>query len=189
MQIAGDRRITRQGAHDFEVLGQATYTVEASIGHIRDLAPGAKQNFRNSTNPRNGPTLGVNVDYTTSAGLYRSAGQEKAGHQAQEAAQGLRKTSIWRRTKTARGGHQLALARVAQTESPRPRLVFHEITKEAIKRSACREPARDRRGDGPRPGNPPNSRSAVRLRCLASCCGARSDPNCPPAACRASRCD
>src|SRR5438874_1879928 len=63
------------------------YTVEASIGHIRDLPQGAKelpQEFKGET----WAYLGVNVN-DNFAGLYRAVGEEIASQQAEATAEGL----------------------------------------------------------------------------------------------------
>ena len=77
--------------------------------------------------------LGVNVDDDFDAGLHRSARQDRAGPQAQGPAQRAPTSSTWRRTKTARARPSVGTCcEVLKPKVPVHRLVFHEITKEAI---------------------------------------------------------
>ena len=74
------------------------------------------------------------------------------------------------------------LLEVLKPKVPVKRMVFHEITKDAIEHAQDntrehRHRARRRAGD------PPHPRPPLRLRGLARCSGARSAPASPPAAC------
>ena len=87
------------------------------------------------------------------------------------------------------GGHQLAPLRGAQAaRCPVHRLVFHEITKEAILRGP-----RTARGRSTRIWSAPRRRGGSSTGCTATrsrrCCGGRSGRSSRPAGCRASPCD
>ena len=70
---------------------------------------------------------------------------------------------------------------------PVHRLVFHEITKEAI-HEALEHPRQDRRRPGAGAGSAADHRPACMATKFRRCCGARSGPSCRPAGCKAWRC-
>jgi hypothetical protein len=92
---------------------------------------------------------------------------------AQGAAQGRRR-ALPRDGRGPRGrGHRLAPARGAQAEGPGPRMVFHEITPQAIARGRHREPREidDAWSTRRRPAASSTGSTATRS---ARCCGRRS---------------
>ena len=118
------------------------FTVEASIGHIRDLPQGAKEipaEYRDQAWSR----LGVNVDEEFSP-LYVIP-RDKVAHVKK--LRGLMKDAkdLYLATDEDREGEAISwhLNEVLKPRIPVHRLVFHEITKEAITRCA-REAARHR---------------------------------------------
>ena len=158
------------------------YVVESSIGHIRDLPQSAADTPAKIKDKPWG-RLGVDVDNGFTPVLRRAARQEGAHRQAQGPAQGRRR-ALPRHRRGPRGrGDRLAPARRAEAEGiPVHRMVFHEITPQAIL-AAVDEPARDQRRPRRGPGGAAHPRPPLRLRGLARCCGRRSCPACPPAAC------
>ena len=119
--------------------------------------------------------------------LRRRRRQEEEGQRAQARCSRAPTSSTSRRTRTARARPSPGTCwRCCSRRCRCERMVFHEITREAIQRAAAGHP---RPGHAPRrrAGDPPHPRPALRLRGLARCCGARSAPGCPPAGSSRSR--
>ena len=79
------------------------------------------------------------------------------------------------------------LCEVLKPKVPVHRLVFHEITEEAI-REALGTPARHRRRPGPGPGSRGGSSTGCTATTFRRCCGGRFARGFRPAACRAWPC-
>ena len=143
------------------------YTIEASIGHIRDLPQGAKE-IPAEYQRRDCGLSGRQRQRRLRAGLRHSARQEQAGPQAQGPAERRQRTVSGDGRRPRGRGHQLApAARCSSRRCPSIGWCSTRSPKEAI-HEALDDPARDRRRPGPGPGNPPDRRPAVRLRRLAA---------------------
>ena len=142
------------------------YTVEASIGHIRDLPQGAKE-IPEEYKGEDWAYLGVNVDQDFEPVYVIPADKKKQVRKLKAALKDAK--DLYLATDEDREGEAISwhLCEVLKPKVPVHRLVFHEITEEAI-REALEHPARDRRRPGPGPGNAPDHRPAVRLRSLAA---------------------
>ena len=142
------------------------FTVEASIGHVRDLPQKAARDpgrYRKEQWSR----LGVNVD-NDFAPLYivppgKTAQVRKLKGLVKEA------KDLYLATDEDREGEAISwhLNELLKPKVPVHRLVFHEITKEAIERGP-RAPATDRRRPGQSSGDAADRRSALWLRSLAA---------------------
>ncbi len=163
------------------------FTVEASIGHVRDLPQGAKQ-IPAEFKGEDWAYLGVNVNqdfdpvYVIPPG--KTAQVRKLKALLKDA------NDLYLATDEDREGEAISwhLQRAAASRKvPVHRLVFHEITKEAI-HEALRASARRSTTIwcGPR------KRGGSSIGCTATkfrrCCGARCGRSCRPAACKAWRC-
>ena len=108
------------------------------------------------------------------AALRRRRRQEEEGHRAQARAQ-AGADELYLATDEDREGEAIAwhLLQVLEPKVPVRRMVFHEITRDAI-----REAVEQTRGARPEPrrraGDPPHPRPPLRLRGLARSCGRRS---------------
>ncbi len=161
------------------------FTVEASIGHVRDLPQGAKQipaEFKDEA----WSYLGVNVDHDFDP-LYVIP-QGKAAQVKK--LRGLLKDAkdLYLATDEDREGEAISwhLNEVLKPKVPVHRLVFHEITKEAIQQAL--EYPRDIDDDLVRA----KKRGGFSIGCMATksrrCCGARFARSFPPGACKAWPC-
>jgi len=107
------------------------YTVEASIGHIRDLPKGAKD-MPTELKKEKWAYLGVNVDLDFEP-IYIISSDK--GKQIKKLKDGLKKaTTLYLATDEDREGEAISwhLCEVLKPKVPVRRLVFHEITKSAI---------------------------------------------------------
>ena len=142
-------------------LGRA-YTIEASIGHIRDLPQGAKE-IPEQYKKEDWAYLGVDVNHDFEP-VYVIP---HAKSQQVRKLKGLLKDAkeLYLATDEDREGEAISwhLCEVLQPKVPVHRLVFHEITEEAI-RDALENPRQIDEQPGPCPGGPPHRRPPVRLR-------------------------
>ena len=106
------------------------YQVEASIGHVRDL-PAGKKEVPEKFKKEPWAYLGVNTDEDFTPLYIVPDDKKKQVRKLKDALKGA-DNLIWRPMKTARRSHQLAFAGNPQAQVPVHRLVFHEITKDAI---------------------------------------------------------
>ena len=162
------------------------YTVEASIGHVRDLPQGAKE-IPEKYKGEDWAYLGVNVDEDFEPVYVVPREQEQAGPQAQGPAQGSQRPLSGDGRRPRGGGHQLAPVRGAQAQGAGPPAGLPRDHQGSDPRGAGAAP-RDRRAtwSGPRRrGGSSTGSTATRSR---RCCGGRSGPSSRPAACRAWRC-
>ncbi len=107
------------------------FTVEASIGHIRDLPQGAKEipaEYRDQAWSR----LGVNVDQDFDPLYVISSGKAKQVKKLRDLVK--QSKDLYLATDEDREGEAISwhLNEVLKPRIPVHRLVFHEITKEAI---------------------------------------------------------
>ncbi len=105
-----------------KILGRG-YTVKASIGHVRDL-------------PRK--SLGVDIDKNFTPKYVISPGKRKVVHEIKEAAG--KANSIYLATDPDREGeaiswHLVKAAKLDKDKTTIHRIVFHEITREAVERA------------------------------------------------------
>ena len=141
------------------------YTIEASIGHIRDLPQGAKE-VPEEFKQEEWAYLGVNV--TKDFEPVYIVPREKAAQVRKLKALLKNASELYLATDEDREGEAISwhLCEVLQPKVPVRRLVFHEITEEAI-RDALNTAANHRSGDGAGPGGAADHRSALRLRRVA----------------------
>ena len=111
------------------------FTVEASIGHVRDLPQGAKQ-IPAEFKGENWAHLGVNVNHDFDPIYIIPPGKTQQVRKLK----GLLKDAkdLYLATDEDREGEAISwhLHELLKPKVPVHRLVFHEITKEAIQRSA-----------------------------------------------------
>ena len=141
------------------------YVVEASVGHIRDLPERRRRGARRST-PARSRRLGVDVEHDFQP-IYVVNADKKA--QVRKLKELLAESDeLFLATDEDREGEAIAwhLQEVLKPKVPVHRMVFHEITKDAIQRRR-RQPARAQPAHGRRPGDPPHPRPPLRLRGLA----------------------
>ena len=114
------------------------YTIEASIGHIRDLPRGPRKS-PSSTRRRTGPTWGSTS--TTISSRSTSFPTKRASRSASSRACLKDAKELYLATDEDREGEAISwhLCEVLQPKVPVHRLVFHEITEEAI-RDALKNP-------------------------------------------------
>jgi DNA topoisomerase I len=170
------RTISKFLGRDFEV--------EASIGHIRDLPQGAKE-VPDQYKGEDWAYLGVNVEQGF-APIYVIPPDKKK--QVAKLRSALKEADqLYLATDEDREGEAISwhLCEVLKPKVPVHRLVFHEITEEAI-RQALASPRQIDEGLV-------KAQETRRIldRCTVTryrrCCGARSAAGCRPVACRASR--
>ncbi len=107
------------------------YTIEASIGHIRDLPEGAKE-VPAQYKDQKWASLGVNVDEGFEPIYVVPRGKSKRVQELKKALKDAKQ--LYLATDEDREGEAISwhLCQVLQPRVPVQRLVFHEITKEAI---------------------------------------------------------
>ena len=107
------------------------FTVEASIGHVRDLPQGAKE-IPEEYKGQAWAYLGVNIRRGLQADLHRSRRQEAAGQPSSKALKEA--DALYLATDEDREGEAISwhLLEMLKPKVPVHRLVFHEITQEAI---------------------------------------------------------
>ena len=162
------------------------FTVEASIGHIRDLPQGAKEvpeEFKNEE----WAYLGVNVDQDFTPIYVDSVGQEETGHQAPSGSE-RRQGPVSGDGRRPRGrGDQLASVRSSQAQGSGPSPGVSRNHRGGDSRGAA-----DTRGKSTRDWSRPRKRAAFWIGCTATkcrpCCGERSARGCRRDASRAWRC-
>ena len=163
------------------------YTIEASIGHIRDLPQGAKE----MPEELQGRGLGLPGRRTSTRISTRSTSSpaRRSSRCASSRTPLKDAKDLYLATDEDREGEAISwhLCEVLKPKVPVHRLVFHEITEEAI-REALEQPRDDRPGAGPGPGSAADRRSACTATTCRRCCGGRSGRGFRPAACRAWPC-
>ena len=161
------------------------YDVEASVGHIRDLPNPSRAARRHEE----GPVRQVRASTSTTASSPTTSSTPTRRRRSPSSSGCSRtptsSTSPPMRTARARPSRGTC-SRCSSRKVPVKRMVFHEITQEAIQRAVTDTRELDT-APRRRPGDPPHPRPALRLRGVARCCGARSARACPPAACSPSR--
>ena len=142
------------------------YTIEASIGHIRDLPQGAKE-IPEQYKKEDWAYLGVNVNHDFEPVYVIPREKSQQVRKLKDLLKDAKE--LYLATDEDREGEAISwhLCEVLKPKVPVHRLVFHEITEEAI-REALANPRADRRRPGPGPGGPPDRRPAVRLRSVAA---------------------
>ncbi len=134
----------------------------------------AKKDVPEKFKSENWAHLGVNVDDDFEPVYIVPADKKEAGRQSSKKL--LKEAdNLYLATDEDREGEAISwhLQEVLKPKVPVHRLVFHEITNEAIQ-VPCADPREIDRRPGPSPGNPPDPRPPVRLRHVERCCGARS---------------
>ena len=162
------------------------YTIEASIGHIRDLAQGAKE-IPEEYKKEDWAYLGVDVnhDFEPVYVIPREKSQQV------RKLKGLLKDrdELYLATDEDREGEAISwhLCEVLRPKVPVRRLVFHEITKEAIlhaletPREIDQHLVQGARG-------PPHRRPTLWLRCVAAAVAEGAAPGFRPDECRVWQC-
>ena len=143
-------------------LGRDLYTVKPSVGHIRDLPQGAKQAPKSVTNPQV-RRLGIDVDDHFRP-VYVVPENKK--HVVAELKAALKDASeVYLATDEDREGEAISwhLLEVLKPKVPVKRMVFHEITNDAIA-DAIDELARPRHEAGRGAGGSSHPRPPRRLR-------------------------
>ncbi len=140
------------------------YVVESSIGHIRDL-PQSAADVPAKIKGEPWARLGVDVDNDFTP--YYVVSRDKKPHMTK--LKGLLKdaSELYLATDEDREGEAIAwhLLEELKPKVPVRRMVFHEITKQAI-HAAVEHPARHRHGPRRGPGGAADPRPALRLRGL-----------------------
>ena len=149
------------------------YDVEASVGHIRDLPTPSEMPAEIKKGPFG--RFGVDVDNGFEAYYVVDSDKKKKVAELKRLLKDADELCL--ATDEDREGEAIAwhLLEVLKPKVPVKRMVFHEITKEAIQRAVNNTRDLDT-APGRRPGDPPHPRPPLRLRGLARCCGARSRP-------------
>ncbi len=116
-----------------KILGEG-YTVEASIGHIRDLPKGAKE-IPERYKGEDWAYLGVNVDEDFDPVYIIPSDKSKQVRKLKDLLKGARE--LYLATDEDREGEAISwhLHEVLKPKVPVHRLVFHEITEEAIRKA------------------------------------------------------
>ena len=129
--LPGDRRVARQGPHD-QPVSRPRYTIEASIGHIRDLPQGAKE-IPEEYKKEEWAYLGVNVNHDFEPVYVISREKTKQVRKLKDLLKGAK--DLYLATDEDREGEAISwhLCEVLKPKVPVHRLVFHEITEEAIR--------------------------------------------------------
>ena len=162
------------------------FTIEASIGHIRDLPNGAKE-VPEEFKQEDWAYLGVNVTKDFDP-IYIIP--PKKAQQVRKLKAALKDAKdLYLATDEDREGEAISwhLCEVLNPKVPVHRLVFHEITEEAI-RDALDASAVDRPGPGSRPGGAADRRPAVWIRRFAFAVAEDQAASSRPDGCRAWRC-
>ena len=138
------------------------YTVESSIGHIRDLPERAADipaKYKGEAWAR----LGVNVDHDFEPLYVVNADKKQQVAKLKKLLQDA--DELFLATDEDREGEAIAwhLREVLKPKVPVHRMVFHEITADAI-RAAAQQPARAEHQARRRAGDPPHPRPPLRLR-------------------------
>ena len=133
----GDRRIAGQGPDHQQVPRPGVY-VEASIGHIRDLPQGAKE-IPEQYKKEDWAYLGVNVNHDFEPVYVIPRQKAKQVRKLKDLLKGAKE--LYLATDEDREGEAISwhLCEVLRPRVPVHRLVFHEITEEAI-RDALKSP-------------------------------------------------
>ena len=167
-----------------KILGE-DYTIEASIGHVRDLPQGTKEDPEKNRG-EDWAYLGVDVDHDFNPVYVISKEKKK---QVDKLKSLLKEADqLYLATDEDREGEAISwhLCQVLKPKVPVKRLVFHEITKKAILNSL----------NAPREIDEALVRAQETRRILdrlfgydvSRCCGGKSGRNSAPGACRASPC-
>ncbi len=138
------------------------YTIEASIGHIRDLPQGAKE-IPEQYKKEDWAYLGVDVNHGFEPVYVIPHAKGQQVRKLKSTAERRQRTLSGHGRRPRGGGHQLAPLRGLAPKVPVHRLVFHEITKEAIL-AALRQPSANRRQPRASPGGSPDRRPPLWLR-------------------------
>ena len=137
------------------------WDVEASVGHIRDIPTPSEM----PADMKKGPfgRFGVDVDNGFEAYYVVDADKKKKVAELKRLLKDA--DELYLATDEDREGEAIAwhLLEVLQPKVPVKRMVFHEITKEAIQRAANTTRDLDV-ATGRRPGDPPHPRPPLRLR-------------------------
>ncbi len=154
-----------------------SYTIEASIGHVRDLPQGAKE-LPEQYKGEDWAYLGVNVRENFSPVYIVPRGKSKQVQKLKGLLKGA--DELYLATDEDREGEAISwhLCQVLKPKVPVRRLVFHEITKEAILGSSSSRARLTSSCAGP--GDPADHRPPLRLRSL-SATGAKCGRSCRPA--------
>ena len=161
------------------------FVVESSVGHIRDLPQRASE-VPKAERARFG-TLGVDVDHDFEPYYVESADKKK---KLTELKRHLKDADeLLLATDEDREGEAIAwhLLEVLKPKVPVRRMVFHEITREAIEQRARATRARSTSGSSTRRRRGGSSTGSTATRCRR-CSGGRSPRASRPAACSRSRC-
>ncbi len=160
------------------------FTVEASIGHIRDLPQGAKE-LPEKYKSEPWAYLGVNVNEDFAPVYIVPPDKKKQVSKLKDLLKNV--DHLYLATDEDREGEAISwhLFEVLKPKVPVHRLVFHEITKEAIQ-NALAQPATSMRAWS---GRRKHAASWTACTALTSrnCCGKKSAPNSRPVACKAWR--
>ena len=141
------------------------YDVEASVGHIRDL-PTRAADIPAKYKKEKWARLGVDVENGFEPLYIVDADKKSKVSELKKLLSGADELLL--ATDEDREGEAIAwhLLQVLNPKVPVRRMVFHEITKDAI-RAAVEESARARPATGRRPGGSSHHRPSLRLRGLA----------------------
>ena len=148
-----------------------TSTSRRRVGHIRDLPNPSEL----PADMKKGPFGKFAVDVDNGFEPYYVVDADKKKKVAELKRLLKDADELYLATDEDREGEAIAwhLLEVLKPKVPVKRMVFHEITREAIQRAV--DDTRDLdTAPGRRPGDPPHPRPALRLRGSARCCGARS---------------
>ena len=137
------------------------WDVEASVGHIRDIPTPSEM----PADIKKGPfgKFGVNIEDDFEPYYVVDADKKKKVAELKRLLKNA--DELYLATDEDREGEAIAwhLLETLQPKVPVKRMVFHEITKEAIQRAAVHDP-RPRHPARRRAGDPPHPRPALRLR-------------------------
>ena len=164
----------------------AGYIVESSIGHIRDLP----EQGRRHPGEVQGRAVGAPRASTSTTSSSRSTSSTPTRRRRSRKLKQLLKDAdeLYLATDEDREGEAIAwhLREVLKPKVPVHRMVFHEITQQAI-RDAVANPARPRTCAWSTPRRPGASSTGSTATRSARSCGRRSSRACRPAACSRSR--
>ncbi len=158
------------------------YSVEASIGHIRDLPQGAKE-IPEQYKKEDWAYLGVNVNHDFEPVYVIPRQKAKQVRKLKDLLKGAKE--LYLATDEDREGEAISwhLCEVLRPRVPVHRLVFHEITEEAI-RDALKARARSTR-TWSAPRRSAGSSTGSTAMTFRRFCGGRSARGSRPAGCRA----